>query len=386
MRQELKLQSEKDAFNFEISLGGNAFNDYVYFNMGAAGKAEKWQILSPVRGMAYGVRGLNRFIQTTFREATIKWAQSKYRKIPSPMGLESVVYGDKVINVSNHFHRNVYPTQDSLKYVANGEIGMVVGQFKYPTFKGMPRALEVEFSSQPGFKYTYGSQYFNEEASSFLELAYAITVHKAQGSEFGLCFLILPNPCRLLSRELLYTALTRQKERIVILHQGDLADIWQYTTDYNSDTAKRFTNLFSPPKLQLIQGNYMEEKLIHRSVKGEAMRSKSEVIIANLLNAAHIQYEYEKVLVGDDGKIRLPDFTIEDAESGVTYYWEHDGMPGNKEYNERWKTKLDWYRDQNILPYENGGGEQGTLIVTYDELNGGINTQQIQSIINEIWL
>ena len=130
----------------------------------------------------------------------------------------------------------------------------------------------------------------------------------------------------------------------------------------------------------------MEEKLIHRSVKGEAMRSKSEVIIANLLNAAHIQYEYEKVLVGDDGKIRLPDFTIEDAESGVTYYWEHDGMPGNKEYNERWKTKLDWYRDQNILPYENGGGEQGTLIVTYDELNGGINTQQIQSIINEIWL
>ena len=45
-------------------------------------------------------------------------------------------------------------------------------------------------------------------------------MHKSQGSEFGTVFLALPNPCRLLSRELLYTALTRQKERVVILRQG----------------------------------------------------------------------------------------------------------------------------------------------------------------------
>ena len=54
-----------------------------------------------------------------------------------------------------------------------------------------------------------------------LELAYAVTVHKAQGSEFGLCLLVLPRESRILSRELLYTALTRQRDRIVILHQGD---------------------------------------------------------------------------------------------------------------------------------------------------------------------
>ena len=46
-------------------------------------------------------------------------------------------------------------------------------------------------------------------------LAYALTVHKAQGSEFNTVILVLPNPCRLLSRELLYTALTRQRDRVV---------------------------------------------------------------------------------------------------------------------------------------------------------------------------
>ena len=59
-----------------------------------------------------------------------------------------------------------------------------------------------------------------KKANAVLELAYALTVHKSQGSQFGTVILVLPNPCHLLSRELLYTALTRQKDRIVILHQG----------------------------------------------------------------------------------------------------------------------------------------------------------------------
>ena len=54
-----------------------------------------------------------------------------------------------------------------------------------------------------------------------MELAYAVTVHKAQGSEFGKVFLVLPARSRLLSREMLYTALTRQIDRVVILHQGE---------------------------------------------------------------------------------------------------------------------------------------------------------------------
>ena len=47
----------------------------------------------------------------------------------------------------------------------------------------------------------------------------------SQGSEFSTVILVLPNPCRLLSRELLYTALTRQKDRVVILHQGPRTEL-----------------------------------------------------------------------------------------------------------------------------------------------------------------
>ena len=55
------------------------------------------------------------------------------------------------------------------------------------------------------------------------------------------------------------------------------------------------------------------------------MRSKSEVIIANLLHAKGINYHYEEPLEFD-GITNYPDFTIEDGSTGKTYYWEHLGM------------------------------------------------------------
>jgi len=64
-----------------------------------------------------------------------------------------------------------------------------------------------------------------------LELAYALTIHKAQGSEFGMTFVVIPNPCRLLSRELLYTALTRQREQVVLFHQTSDYCVAHYTFD-----------------------------------------------------------------------------------------------------------------------------------------------------------
>ena len=144
-----------------------------------------------------------------------------------------------------------------------------------------------------------------------LELAYAVTVHKAQGSEFGLCFLVLPKTSRVMSRELLYTALTRQRERIVILHQGDRAELRKFASDYYSETKGRLTNLFVPPELTMLEDRFLEARLIHKSGRGEPMRSKSEVIIADQLAAAGIDYEYEVPLVAPSGSTRWPDFTIE---------------------------------------------------------------------------
>lgn len=394
MIEELGLKGLDDQTGFALRLGGKQSGDYVYFNTGAAAEAEAWQILSPVRGLPHGVRDLNRLIQRTFRKNTIELAERCNQppftsgfKITKPRGAEGIVYGDKVINVMNHRRKEAWPQDALLKYVANGEIGVVTGQTKgkFDKWKGLPWLTKVEFSSQPGVTYSYSAADFKDEGSPLLELAYAITIHKVQGSEFGLCLLVLPNPCRLLSRELLYTALTRQRERVIVFHQGERAELRKYTSAIYSETAQRLTNLFSDPSPIEIEERFFEERLIHRSGRGELMRSKSEVIIADALAGAGISYEYERKLLGKDGQEFYPDFTIEDSDSGITYYWEHCGMLNVPRYRARWERKLAWYRDQMIAPFEEDGGENGTLIVTQDDPRGGINSQEIKALIKNIF-
>ena len=317
------------------------------------------------------------------------------------MGAEEIVYGDKVINVINHQHggNRVYPQEGAAGYIANGEIGSVVGQFKTSKISGLPWALKVELSSQPGFQYDFTAGNFSEEFNNPLELAYCLTIHKAQGSEFNLVLLVLPNPCRLLSRELLYTGLTRQRDRVVILHQGSPSELKKYASDAFSDTARRLTNLFNSPRpvevfftqtigqtqVERTESRFLEDRLIHRTTQGEAVRSKSEVIIANLLAAHKIEYSYEKPLQLSD-VTRYPDFTIEDDESGITYYWEHCGLLHEPTYEARWNAKLKWYEANDILPYQKGGGSRGTLIVTRDQVNGGISSRELEHVIQKVVL
>ncbi|MBI9050011.1 MAG: ATP-dependent RecD-like DNA helicase [Anaerolineaceae bacterium] len=388
--EELALDSNEDWKKFELSLGGTLYNDLVYFNSeyrdrpGSSRKIEDWQILSPVRADTFGVIALNRFVQNQFRFKTKEFASNTFgRRIPKPMGREGILYGDKVIQVKNQRRWGVFPKDGSQQYVANGEIGIAVGQFKgsKAKYKGLPWQLEVEFSTQTGFKYNYGDSDFGEEMEAPLELAYALTVHKTQGSEFKKTFVVIPNPCRLLSRELLYTALTRQQEKVIILHQGEFHDLKRYSDDYYSEAASRLTNTFCPPNPIVVNDRFLEANLIHRTRRGESVRSKSEVIIANILFEKHIDYVYEQALIINNGIPKYPDFTIEDSDSGITYYWEHLGMLMDPIYKQRWENKLNWYKSHNILPIEDGGGENGTLIITKDALNGGIDSKAIEELI-----
>ncbi len=392
------LSGPDDITGFDATLGGEPWNDLRFFNprkgdtAGAAETAEGWQILSPVRSGAHGVPDLNRLIHKQFRQEMIDACRKEgwQRKYPKPMGGEEIVYGDKVINLINtnpasrrFRHRKVYPPKDDA-YIANGELGMTVGFFWRKGLPDLRWKLEVEFSSQPGFKYDFTSKRdFSEEGNAVLELAYALTVHKSQGSEFGTVILVLPNPCRLLSRELLYTALTRQKNRVVILHQGGRTELRKYSSDDRSETARRLTNLFVAPSPIEIDGRFFEEHLIHRTARGEMVRSKSEVIIANALYADGIDYAYERPLTIDD-VTKYPDFTIEDMESGVTLYWEHCGMLHVPSYRRRWEEKLQWYRSHGIGVQEEGGGEAGTLVVTRDAANGSIDSAKITELIRNV--
>ena len=385
------MDSISDIKAFNQSLGSS---DGRFFNYREAiDKAESWQILSPVREKVFGVRAINRKIHKLFREDKIRYARDRFGKIPAPIGLEEIVYGDKVINLINSKRKDVYPNS-GLNYIANGEIGMVVGQFKTKkmTFKGKPRNTEIEFTSQKGFKYTFKSWEFAEEANNPLELAYALTVHKAQGSEFGKVFLVIPNPCFLLSREMLYTSLTRQKEKVIIMFQGNVFDVKDLASPLKSDTLRRITNLFSKPELVEIDGNYLEKNLIHQASDGKMLRSKSELLIYQRLLDKNLNPLYEKKLTIKEVE-KLPDFTIENEESGEVYFWEHCGMLFDEEYKQRWEEKYQWYIENEILPFEQGGGKNGTLIVSEDKpfkvedgsIRGAISVKEIDIIVQNVF-
>jgi GTPase SAR1 family protein len=375
---------------FACSLGGQQLGEYVYFNRNRSGqRAEAWQVLSPVRQKPWGVDTLNRAIHLRYKSQQLSVARAPVpkwkRRLPKPFGDDQIVYGDKVINNRNTSIRKkrIYPEPTGSGYLANGEIGMVIGQIRTKNFNYEPKTLQVEFSTQPGLSFEFYAPRSDDDDFS-LELAYALTVHKAQGSEFDTVFLVLPRSTQMLTRELLYTALTRQKAKVVVLHQGSATELQRLSGERWSATATRLTNLFGPPRPVAVGDVFLEERLIHRTSRGEAVRSKSEVIIANLLHAKKIDYHYEAPLeLG--GVVKYPDFTIEDDDTGATYYWEHCGLLHDPAYSRRWEDKQQWYYEHGVLPLEEGGGPKGSLVVTCDQPNGSIDSQMLEELISKIF-
>ncbi|MFZ3119522.1 MAG: ATP-dependent RecD-like DNA helicase [Variovorax sp.] len=393
---ELGLKSIDDQLTFATSYGGELKGDHIAFSLGAARRVEEWQVLTPLRNEVLGARDINRLLHKTFRKDAVAWASKPTRGRPHltpPRGPEEIVYGDKVMNVRNHKRKFVTPEAGALQYIANGEIGVVEGEIQATASYGNePWRTKVEFSSQPGFAYNFATWDFDDERSPLLELAYAVTVHKAQGSEFGTTILVLPKKSRLVSREMLYTALTRQQRRVVIMHQGDLSDLRLLATDDNAVIPRRFTNLFEKQNPEMlpspvqVNGKWMDEKLIHRSRRGTPLRSKSEVIIDDALATHGVVAGYEIPFHSIDGKEhRLPDFTIDDQAMGRVILWEHCGMLADEGYRSRWNSKLQWYRANGVLPLEEGGGERASLVVTQDDERGGIDGRRIDDLISELF-
>jgi AAA domain/UvrD-like helicase C-terminal domain len=386
--------------NFDASLGANYYMDksnWSGFGIESASEIENWQILSPTRTAGYGTKVLNQQIQKVFRGKTKEKAifpgKFKKRKMNRPVGDDSIVFGDKVINVKNTkwnkpwnriFNPNEVSDEEILKYMANGEIGIHIG--KYGEWNpNNQRPLNIAFSSQPDYAYSFKESDFQEDGDIQMELAYSITVHKSQGSGFKVVLFILPNPCPILSRELFYTALTRQEDKIVILHQGAFKDYQKYTTGEYSETGRRLTDLFSEPQIKLINKKYYDSKYIQVSTKGEFMISKSEVIIADQLHHNKVQYAYESPISDNDGITIHPDFTIEDSDTGIIYYWEHLGMLTKDDYRSKWKRKQDWYAKNGIVEYSENSDADKQLVITRDKPDGGIDASEIKAIIEDLF-
>lgn len=372
LKENLALDGDPDpARAFALTYGGVINGKYLNWQVGAGEHAEDWQILSPTRSRAFGTVELNRHIKRTYRSGDTAWAQRNTPRgnIPKPIGPELIVRGDKVMQTTNK-RLKAWPKQDAMNYVANGEIGVAIG-FVTPATKVHKNSLRlnVEFSSQPGVQYSYWP---TDSDDALLELAWAVTVHKSQGSEFATTFLVLPARANV-SRELMYTALTRQKDKVVILHEGTLSDLRDLAQPWRSETARRLTDLFEAPHPVALkvrgEAHRYDRRLMHISGGGIPMASKNEVIIAGLLDQlAPGHWQYEQPLAGSDGRVVHPDFTISTTD-GRTVYWEHAGMLDVPDYARKWELKKAWYACNGILPHDQGGGSNGTLMWT-DDLNG----------------
>jgi hypothetical protein len=119
------------------------------------------------------------------------------------------------------------------------------------------------------------------------------------------------------------------------------------------------------------------EGTIHRSQRGVLVRSKSELIIADMLESLGIPYQYEVDLPYDDYHL-CPDFTVIRPRDGMVIFWEHFGMTHNEEYLSKMDIKLGRYRNMNIQPWNN-------LMISYDREDGSLDVGLIRALVDG-WL
>jgi hypothetical protein len=336
---------------------------------------ENFQILSPVRAQPHGVKDLNRWVQETFRASELKTGRQGWG---ITLGDEEIVVRDKVIQVRNQW-RSAYNNKAHCSeklYLANGEVGVVA--FRAKKSDGAPmNILNLLFSGRPYYTIGYKPNEF-PTGSGPLELAYVLTVHKAQGSEFRRVFVILPQNCRLLSRELVYTALTRSRDRLVLLIQGDNASaLHQYSKPESSETARRNTNLFQGAIREAGDQVPYADHLIHRTDKGHMVRSRAELVIANELFHMAILYDYERPFDGTNvpGKV-WPDFSFINA-AGDLILLEYLGMLDRDDYRQGWEWKKDWYAKNGFVLGNN-------LFTIQEDEKGGIDSVKITKVASHI--
>ena len=114
----------------------------------------------------------------------------------------------------------------------------------------------------------------------------------------------------------------------------------------------------------------------HLTIRGELLRSKSEVVIANCLHSIGLHYKYERALEGtaDQGSQLLPDFTII-GRSGNVVLWEHLGMLDDPAYAKHWHWKLAWYA-------RNGFELNKNLFVTSQ--TGSLDARAVEATAKEV--
>ena len=109
---------------------------------------------------------------------------------------------------------------------------------------------------------------------------------------------------------------------------------------------------------------------------GERVRSKSEKILADMLERYGVPYKYECPYEYSGERIIYPDFTVLNKRTRISYFWEHFGMMDDPKYMKNAVFKLEEYQRHGIYP-----GKQ--LICTFETKNRPFNVTAAKSLIHE---
>ena len=191
------------------------FGDYNFF--------DNIQILTPTKKGMLGTKELNVSMQEVLNPASTSKKEKK---------ANGVVFrvGDRIMQVKNNYEiywerRNV--KTECGKGVFNGEIGTIID------IDEQEKVITIKFDDEKTVWYEFSEL-------EQIEHSYAITIHKAQGSEFDVSIIVAPRTSPiLLTRNLLYTGITRAKELLIIIGANE-------TISYmiqNVDSKRRNTGL-----------------------------------------------------------------------------------------------------------------------------------------------
>ena len=161
--------------------------DFFTGNKNSSIDFDKTQILSPMRRYSSGLINLNSIMQKKYNPN----GEKVFSKMEGEKEIKFCA-GDKVICTQNDYDIDV----------RNGDIGYVVNK--------VGKNIRVEFDGE--------MKLFHNNKIDYLDLAYAITVHKSQGSEYPNVVMPIVDDHRImLTRKLIYTAITRGKQNVCLI-------------------------------------------------------------------------------------------------------------------------------------------------------------------------
>ena len=138
------------------------------------------------------------------------------------------------------------------------------------------------------------------------------------------------------------------------------------------DYAPLFPNPMEWELLEEEQNTYKKEERRHY-YKGVYFRSKSEVLVAMVLDSHGLEYKYE-VALHINGRTIYPDFVIRRKRDGKIFIWEHFGLIFSEEYRQKMYRRLEELHEAGFNIWDN-------LLMSFDSVEGSIDVDFIERMI-----